>query len=114
MYVGQEPGVFAVKACSDPPFCAFWLDWESQGCSATCGQGMETFTRKCLGAGECVGESTKQAPCKDLPSCECKDNTKYATKCAGWSGNGYCTSRKYARFITTNCKKSCNLCPNSG
>ena len=50
-------------------FSAAWTEWESQGCSTSCGEGDESFTRSCVGAGECDGEDTKIEPCQDLPIC---------------------------------------------
>ncbi len=51
------------------PFSAEWTEFKSQGCSATCGEGTETFTRECVGAGECEGDAFLTQPCKDLPVC---------------------------------------------
>ena len=48
---------------------AVWAEWESQGCSASCGEGVHTFTRACVGAGECEGDDTKYEACEDLPTC---------------------------------------------
>ena len=48
---------------------AYWTDFVSTGCSASCGEGTETFVRTCEGAGECEGEAVLQQPCTDLPVC---------------------------------------------
>ena len=48
---------------------AAWTDFTSQGCSASCGEGIETLTRSCVGAGECIGEPILQRPCDNLPVC---------------------------------------------
>ena len=51
-------------------FLAAWTEFVSQGCSASCGEGMETFTRTCVGAGECPqGDSFELRPCIDQPAC---------------------------------------------
>ena len=54
---------------------AAWTDFETQGCSVSCGEGIETLTRSCVGAGECIGESILQRPCSNLPVCgKCRNN----------------------------------------
>ena len=50
-------------------FPAAWTAWESQGCSASCGEGDEMFTRSCVGAGDCEGDAFMTQPCEDLPMC---------------------------------------------
>ena len=43
----------------------------------------------------------------------CKDSEKYAVKCTRWELQGYCTSSniRYRKFMSSNCKKSCDVCP---
>ena len=43
----------------------------------------------------------------------CKDSEKYAVKCIRWELQGYCTSSniRYRKFMSSNCKKSCDVCP---
>ena len=54
----------------DSYLSAAWAEWESQGCSASCGEGLHRYTRVCVGAGECEeGDDTKFEPCADLPAC---------------------------------------------
>ena len=53
---------------------AAWTEFKSEGCSASCGEGTERFTRACVGAGECEGDDFLEQPCKDLPVC---GKTKY-------------------------------------
>ena len=48
---------------------AAWTEFKSEGCSASCGEGTERFTRACVGAGECEGDDFLEQPCKDLPVC---------------------------------------------
>ena len=48
---------------------AAWTEYESEGCSASCGEGTERFTRACVGAGECEGDDFVEQPCNDLPIC---------------------------------------------
>ena len=50
-------------------FAATWTEWDSQGCSTSCGEGFESFNRSCVGAGECTGENRKIEPCRNLPAC---------------------------------------------
>jgi len=45
--------------------------------------------------------------CKICVSCE--DKSKFEDRCPAWADAGYCTGR-YERFMTRNCKKSCDLC----
>jgi len=39
----------------------------------------------------------------------CSDSAKYAASCPTWATQ-YCQYAKYANFMATNCKKSCNQC----
>ena len=48
---------------------AFWSPWQWKGCSSTCGEGIETFIRSCMGEGECQGDAIRQEKCEDLPDC---------------------------------------------
>ena len=41
-----------------------WSDWVKGSCSATCGAGTVSFTRKCLNE-PCVGESTRVEKCEE-------------------------------------------------
>lgn len=55
---------------SFPASSASWANWESQGCSVTCGVGQVKYTRACTGgAGSCPGDNTKYESCQDLPAC---------------------------------------------
>merc|ERR1719154_907151 len=45
--------------------------------------------------------------CKICVSCE--DKSRFEDRCPAWADAGYCTGR-YERFMTRNCKKSCDLC----
>merc|ERR1712003_570762 len=53
----------------DPIITAAYGDWGSEGCSVTCGTGVETFNRECIGVGECTGDATKTEACT-LEACE--------------------------------------------
>ena len=50
-------------------FLAAWTEFQSEGCSATCGSGTERLTRVCVGAGQCEGNDFFEQPCKNLPVC---------------------------------------------
>ena len=63
-----------------PFHLASWTEWKSQGCSASCGEGLEEFTRLCVGAGECDGDDTKIEPCTDLPVCGRNTHTSMKVK----------------------------------
>ena len=55
---------------------ATWTQWQSQGCSVSCGEGLQKYTRVCVGAGQCLGDATKFEPCADLPACGKTDINK--------------------------------------
>lgn len=53
-----------------------WTDWISSDCSVSCGKGVITHTRQCLGNGKCEGDATKQEACQQA-ECECPNNQKF-------------------------------------
>ena len=66
VYLPNNCGIFNI---SFHFLLATWTEFISEGCSTSCGEGEEKFTRICEGAGECLGEPILMIPCKDLPVC---------------------------------------------
>merc|ERR1712179_270513 len=101
-YINAPQLAIGYSLCMHTPktHLAEWTKWEPKGkCSAECGEGTQTFTRKCLGVGSCEGEMKKNDTC-NVKECECDSNpcqngatcndgvNSYTCECAdGYSGD---------------------------
>jgi len=104
------------KTCGycESPTDGQWSEWTPwTPCSAKCGPGKITRTRKCdnpapqYGGAPCRGDAKEEDECQDR-ACSCSNTAKWDKTCPLWKK--YCTRSEYSEFMRTNCKKTCNLC----
>lgn len=75
-----------------PPIASVWGAWSIQiECTATCGNGIQTLTRKCLSHVKCEGPHLGSKPCS-RPKCEDAEQKKKERK-------GIFSSEKLSRFF---------------
>ena len=78
-----------------------WSEWSK--CSASCGQGTQQRTRKCIGPGDCGGRLKDKRPCPDLPKC---------TTCM--IKEEQCQFATVAPVYYTTCKNDDTICSGGG
>ena len=107
--------IFRVLQKCNSQSCARWSDWIPNGeCSTSCGQGEFTWVRTCLdgniGAGECIGFSSRIQPC-EVEACP-TGWTQWSgySKCSVTCGSGEQTRRRVCQVDhLTKCEPNLEL-----
>jgi len=95
-----------IKVCNRK-LCPVWSEWESTGCSVTCGEGSLIKTRKCIngnpGEDGCTGPESETLPCSAPVACSYWTQWSEFGPCSATCGTGIkvrtrdCTSKDLSK-----------------